>query len=346
MKKRTGKIFRFAALVFAALVVVGVVAVSWQYLALAAPAMRRDYELRLSTGGDIRTLFDSLDNSGAVRNPARLRRAASLLSLDEGHYHPGAYRLGHGMNYIRLVRTLQRGLQSPVRVTFNNIRSLTALAAALSRQLEPDSAAFARTLTDPETAARFGFTPRTFMAMFIPDTYEFYWTATPVSFVERMSKEYSRFWNEERLARLAPLAMTREQVSTLASIVYEETKKSDEMATVAGVYINRLRLGMPLQADPTVKFAVGDFTLKRLLNCHKTVDSPYNTYKYPGLPPGPISMPSVRAIDAVLGYQHHNYLYFCARADFSGYHTFSVTLAQHERCATEYHRALDHLGIR
>ncbi|GHV00698.1 aminodeoxychorismate lyase [Bacteroidia bacterium] len=315
-------------------------------MALVGNAVRSDKVIHLPTGGDMGMLYDSLDRSGAIGSMTRLHVAASLLKLDERNYHPGAYRLTRGMSYIRVARMLRRGLQTPVRVTFNNLRSLESLSAALARQLEPDSAAFARVLTDAATARRMGFTPQTFMAMMIPDTYQFYWNTSSEGFVERMRKEYDRFWNGERTSRLAALGMTREQVVTLASIVYEETKRTDEMATVAGVYVNRLRIGMALQADPTVKFAVGNFALRRIRGAALASDSPYNTYKHAGLPPGPICMPSVAAIDATLGYGHHNYLYFCAKPDYSGYHNFSTTLEQHNRYGAIYHRWLDSEGIR
>jgi len=366
VRKRRRKILGLVVLLALAIAV----AASWQYIALTTPALSRDYTLHLPTGGDIRTLRDSIArggasgggalgrgtpggtsgngalNGGAFRSPARMRLAMKLLRMDEHSYHPGAYRLTRGMSYLRVARILKHGLQNPIKVTFNNQRSLAGLAGSLARQLESDSAAFAAIFADPATAARMGFSPQTFMVMFIPDTYELYWTTTPEAFVERMRKEYDRFWNAERTAKLAGTGLTREQVITLASIVYEETKMADEMPKVAGVYMNRLHAGMPLQADPTIKFAVGDFTLKRILDRHLAVDSPYNTYKYPGLPPGPISMPSVRAIDAVLGYSRHNYLYFCARPDFSGYHDFSLTLAEHNHRAALYRQALDRAGIR
>ena len=182
--------------------------------------------------------------------------------------------------------------------------------------------------------------------MFIPNTYEVWWNITPEGLTERMKKEYDNFWNEERLAKLARTRLTQKEVSTLASIICEETRMTDEMPTMAGVYINRLRRGMLLQADPTVKFAIGDFTIRRVLNRHLEVDSPYNTYKYAGLPPSPICMPSIKGIDAVLNYKESNYLYFCAKEDFSGYHNFARTLSEHNQNARRYANALNRAGIR
>ncbi len=259
---------------------------------------------------------------------------------------PGHYVLEKGMSRRAIRKMLERGLQTPVRLTFNNIRTLDRLAGALARQTEPDSLAWLAMLEEGPLADSLGFAPHTFLAMFIPNSYEVYWNTTPRRLAERMKKEYDRFWTPERLAKAEALNLTPVEVSTLASIVYEETKMSDEMPRVAGVYLNRLRRGMPLQADPTVKFAVGDPTIRRVLNRHLTVDSPYNTYLHRGLPPGPIAMPSIRTIDAVLNPEKHDYLYFCAAPDFSGYHLFARNLAAHNRNAQAYARALNQAGIR
>ena len=181
--------------------------------------------------------------------------------------------------------------------------------------------------------------------MFIPNTYELYWNCSSDEFLSRMQRENERFW-QSRERKLARTGLNRIEAYTLASIVYEETKRTDEMPRMAGVYINRLKRGMPLQADPTVRFALGDFSIRRVLNKHLEVDSPYNTYRHPGLPPGPICMPSIAAIDAVLDYENHDYLYFCAKDDLSGSHTFARSLAEHNRNAQAYARALNRRGIR
>ncbi len=182
--------------------------------------------------------------------------------------------------------------------------------------------------------------------MFIPDTYEFYWTTSAKEFADRMKQEYDRFWNDERKKKAEEIKLKPVEVTTLASIVQAETAKNEELKTIAGLYINRLNRGMFLQADPTVKFAVGDFSLKRILNVHLEVDSPYNTYKNIGLPPGPINFPETSAIDAVLNYEKNNYYYMCAKEDFSGTHNFAATLAEHNRNAAKYRAALDRNKIR
>jgi len=254
---------------------------------------------------------------------------------------PGRYKIRNGLNNNELINMLRLGDQDPVMVVFNNMRTLNQLAGKVSQYFERDSAEFAAYFSDSELASRYEFESHTFTSMFIPETYEFYWTTTPEDFTERMKDEYEKFWKGDRDRKAKKMEMTRVQVATLASIVDEETLYDDENSMVAGVYVNRLEKGIPLQADPTLKFAVGDFSRQRIINNDKQVNSPYNTYKYRGLPPGPISIPSVSAIDGVLNYEKHRYLFFCAKSDFSGYHAFARTLSQHNKNAKAYQQALN-----
>ncbi len=307
-------------------------------------AVMRDGVVLIPTSSDFGQLCDSLSASGLLRNEKKFERLARMRKLDRA-VRPGRYALEAGTTYAELIDRLRAGLQSPVRVTFNTVRTLDRLAGSVSRRIELDSASLAETLTDPATAERYGYTPQTFMAMFVPDTYEMYWNCSAGDFLDRMKRESDRFW-KEREAKLARSGLSREEAVTLASVVYEETKRKEEMPRVAGVYVNRLRRGMPLQADPTVKFALGDFSIRRVLFAHLEVDSPYNTYKHAGLPPGPICMPSIAAIDAVLDFEAHDYLYFCAKDDLSGAHVFARTLPEHNRNAQAYARALNRRGIR
>lgn len=340
--KQASRLFR---LFIAVILVVVVGATAFFYLSPRSNAVVTDTNLYLPTGANYTTLLDSLGRSGEIiRKMPKFRNHAMIAGLYKG-VHPGHYRLRKGMSYREVIAMFKHGHQTPVRVTFNNIRTLPQLAGVIARQLEPDSILLVRTLLCDSVAQTYGFTSATFLGMFVPNTYEFYWNTSPKGFISRMKKEYDRFWNRDRTARLDSIGLNRTEAVTLASIVYEETKMSDEMPMVAGVYMNRLRNGMPLQADPTVKFAIGDFTLRRILRRHLDVESPYNTYKHAGLPPGPICMPSIRAVDAVLHYKHHNYLYFCAKPDFSGYHVFSATLAGHNRNAQAYARALNRAKI-
>ncbi|HAZ24348.1 MAG TPA: endolytic transglycosylase MltG, partial [Algoriphagus sp.] len=196
-------------------------------------------------------------------------------------------------------------------------------------------------LQDSVYIRKFDFNEETIMSMFIPNTYEVWWNTSPEALFDRMYKEYNDFWTDERKKKAAELGLNPKEVSTLASIVQAESQKKDERAKIAGVYLNRLKLNMPLQADPTLVFALGDFSLKRILNIHKETESPYNTYKYAGLPPGPINLPDINSLDAVLNYEDHDYLYFCAKEDFSGYHAFAKTLSEHNANARRYQAALN-----
>lgn len=258
---------------------------------------------------------------------------------------PGRYLFKKGMNTNQMVNMLRAGEQAPLNVTFNNIRFKEELAGKISHYIQADSLSLLMLFDDYAKIESYGFTPETYKAMFIPNTYRFYWTTTANQFADRMKQEYDRFWNSVRKEKAEKLGLTPVQVATLASIVQEETAKTDEMERIAGVYMNRLKRGMLLQADPTVKYAAGDFTLRRILNVHLEIDSPYNTYKYAGLPPAPINFPEVTAIDAVLNFEKHDFLYMVAREDFSGYHNFSRTLAEHNRNAAKYHQALNNMKI-
>ncbi len=258
---------------------------------------------------------------------------------------PGHYLFQKGMNTNQIVNKLRAGEQEPVDVTFNNARFKEDLAGKVSRYLQADSLSILQLFNDKKKIEEFGFAHETFKAMFIPNTYEFYWTTSAEEFAGRMKREYERFWNETRRQKAEEMGLSPVEVTTLASIVQEETVKADELKRVAGLYVNRLKRGMLLQADPTVKFAVGDFSLRRILNVHLEIDSPYNTYRNAGLPPGPINFPEMSAIDAVLDYEKHDYLYMVAREDFSGYHNFSKTLAEHNRHAARYRAALNEQKI-
>jgi UPF0755 protein len=300
--------------------------------------------LYIKTGSTFEDLCESLVKEKKLIHEGSFRRVARRLHFET--VKPGKYTLRNGMNNLELVRMLRAGQQTPVRVTFNNVRNTNQLSGILSRQLEPDSAAFSGLFSDTIRIIESGFTRETFPAIFIPNTYEFFWNTTPEQFLSRISREYATFWNEKRQKKADSLGLTPVKISILASIVEEETKKNDEKPRVAGVYLNRIKKNIPLQSDPTVKFAAGDPTLRRILTKHLKLDSPYNTYIHPGLPPGPICFPEISSIDAVLNAENHNYIFFCAREDFSGYHNFAKTLAEHNRNANAYHKALNKAGIR
>lgn len=282
----------------------------------------------------------------AVQDMESFLKVAKRAGLEQ-NFKPGRYLFTPDKSNKDLVRMLQKGWEQPMMLTLGgNIRSLEKLSGILGRKLACDSASFAQYFAREEVWKENGFDKGTFMAMFLPNTYEVYWTITPQKFVERMKKEYGKFWNSERKAKAKEIGLSEIEVSILASIVCEETNYVPEMPAVAGVYINRLKRGMKLDADPTVKFALGDPTVKRILFRHLKVDSPYNTYLYAGLPPGPITIPGIKGIDAVLNYQNHNYLYFCANSNMDGTHKFARTLSEHNVNARAYQAALNKLKIR
>lgn len=310
------------------------------YRSIFEPNVTRSGMLFIPAQAEIEQVLDSLEAGNFIHKKNSFTWVAKKKSYTNS-IKPGAYYLEEGWNNNQLIDKLRSGAQTPIKVTFNNIRFRNELAGKLAQYLMADSATFAKILNDSTIATNYGFTFETFPSMFIPNTYELYWTTSPEAFVQRMLKEHQRFWNESRKAKAAKAGFTPAQIATIASIVQEETIKNDEKKRVAGVYINRLKRGWLLQADPTVKFAVGDFSIKRILHKHLEINSSYNTYKFVGLPPGPINFPDISTIDAVLNYEQHKYLYFCAREDFSGYHNFARTLSQHNRNAARYQRELN-----
>jgi UPF0755 protein len=246
-----------------------------------------------------------------------------------------------------LLKVFGSGRQVPVKLGFHQVRNVEDLAGRVGKKIEADSTSLMEFLTDSAwTRAHFHLNPEQAGVIFLPNTYDMYWATPAEAFLLKMKKEYDAFWTEERSQQAEKQGLTLPEVSILASIVQmEQAKLSEEWPRIAGLYLNRLRLGMKLQADPTVKFALGDFSLRRLYNGHLQVDSPYNTYRYAGLPPGPIFIPEPGAIDAVLQAESHNYIYMCANADLSGRHAFAENYDTHLRLAKAYHKALDAAGI-
>jgi UPF0755 protein len=304
--------------------------------------VRQEGLLYVPTGAGMARVIDSLYARGLLIDGTAFFTATQEKNYKTITVCAGRYRVREGMSNTNLLRMLKSGWQEPVKIVIaGNIRTNEKLASVLSRYTEPDSAAFLRTLSNDNLVQRFGYTPETILGMIVPNTYEVYWNVGAEELLQRLHKEYTNFWNDARTQQLAAIGLTRNEAVTLASIVHEETNKTDEMPRIAGVYMNRLAKGMALQADPTLKFAWNDFTIKRVLDKHKKINSPYNTYKNTGLPPGPICVPSIAAIDAVLHYERHNYFYFCADAGFNGYHVFAQTLAQHNKNAEKYRQALN-----
>jgi UPF0755 protein len=241
---------------------------------------------------------------------------------------------------------LRSGRQEPLKLTFNNIRVKRELAGKISRMIEPDSLTILKLLNDPVFVNKYGFDTTTIMCMFLPNTYEVYWTIKAEDLMDRMNREYQKFWTEEKTAKAQEIGLTRTQVSILASIVQAENSRSDESPRIAGLYINRLKREMPLQSDPTVVFALGDFEMKRVYEAHMQIENPYNTYRYKGLPPGPINLPTLSSLNAVLNYEKHDYIFMCAKEDFSGYHNFASNYRDHVKNANLYRAALNKANIK
>lgn len=325
-------------------IVLGAAVAVWGVISFKGNAVVAERELFVGRDSSYEQLMDSLKPS--LKHHLAFDLYAERLGLEES-YKVGHYVVKDGMNVIEVVRMLKLGLQTPVNVTMNNVKIPAQLAGKLAPQLEADSVELVEVFTDEALAKELGFdSPLTMFSIFLPNTYEFYWTVKPREFVDRMYREYKRFWEGDRDKKRERSGLDRVEVATLASIVYEETRKVDEMPRVAGVYMNRLRTGMPLQADPTIKYAMQDFGLRRILNRHLKTPSPYNTYLNRGLPPSPICMPSVETIDAVLNFEKHDYLFFCARPTFDGYHNFAKTYSEHLRNARAYQAELNKRNIK
>lgn len=340
---------KFRGVVVFAVMLMIIVAAITVYKLIYAPAINippgEHTHIYIRTGWGFEESMQMLVEQDLLRYPLVFERLARMKK-----YHmlvrPGRFKVDAGMGNLGLINHLRTGKQDPVNVIFNHIRTPEQLAGRIARQIEADSVSLIGVFLDSAFHEKYGIPQHQLAMMFIPNTYEFFWNTTAEGFIERMHREHEAFWNDHREERLKAIGMTRSEVVTLASIIEMETNRNDEKAKIAGVYMNRLRIGMRLQADPTLVFAHGDYSIRRVLNRHKTIDSPYNTYRYAGLPPGPISFPSISSIDAVLHYETHDYFYFAAREDFSGYHNFARTYQQHLANARRYHRALNENNIR
>lgn len=324
--------------------------VVYLYQVFYTPNIQVDKEpavIRIPHGATIENVSDTLQKYDILSELVPFRFVSKLLKYNE-NVKAGLYVLKPNMTNLEAVRFLRSGAQTPIKVTFNNARTIDDVAERITPRLEMTSDEFYTAATSPEILKELGLDSLTVKAIFLPNTYEVYWTISPKQLMFRLKKEYDRFWNEDRRGKAEKIGLTPYQVSTLASIVESETIKQDEMPKVAGLYVNRLNKNWPLQSDPTVVYAavqvgmVKEFTdVKRVLNKHLAVASPYNTYKYAGLPPGPIRIPSTTAVNAVLNPVKHKYMYMVADADFSGYHHFSKTLTEHNRYARIYQNALN-----
>lgn len=316
------------------------------YQGFIGPSVSGEQEyLYVKTGSTYADVLNTLKEQKIVNDVWLFDYVAKAMKYPD-LVKPGRYKLTEGMSNRQLIGNLRGGYQDAVKFRFQNIRLKEHFAGILGKDFEADSLAFSTVLNDASLAESYGFTADDFFCMFIPNTYEIYWNTSPEKIMARFKEEFDKFWNNERKEKATALNLTPQQVSILASIVKGEALHVDEMPAIAGLYLNRLEKGMLLQADPTVIFANNDFTIRRVLNKHLTIDNPYNTYRYKGLPPGPIMLPSIASIDAVLDHQKHDYIYMCAKDDFSGYHNFAKTQAEHLVNARKFQRALDERNIK
>lgn len=300
---------------------------------------RDDKLLMVRSGATFRTVQKDLGRGGYVNDMVSFSLVARLMDYDK-EIRPGRYYLRRNMTNVKAIKVLKSGRQEPVNITFNYVRLRGELSEKITRNIGTRPAEFNDALDNFIAGNKEGFNKDNILTLFIPNTYQVYFNISPEDLVERMHQEYEKFWNDTRRAEAKAIGLTPVEVSILASIVQAESVKLDEAPVIAGLYINRLKKDIALQADPTLIFALGDFTLKRVLNEHKEIKSPYNTYRYPGLPPGPINLPEIAMIDAVLHHEKHKYYYMCAKEDFSGYHNFANTLDEHNQNARRYQRAL------
>jgi len=326
-------------------IILGITAFNY-YLKFFGPNVTDNEEyLYINTGSGFSDVYSTIREKEMVKDTTSFLWTAQNMEYP-GKVKPGRYRLEKGMSNRKLINMLKAGNQEPVKIAFQNVRLKQTLAGMLDKKLETDSASIMNLLDSAAYVDKLGFDTNSVYTMFIPNSYEIYWNTSAEKFIGRMHDEYQKFWNEDRKAKARNVGLSPIQVSVMASIVDAEALHDNEMATIAGLYMNRFNKGMRLEADPTVIYANNDFEIRRVLNKHLRKISPYNTYLNKGLPPGPISMPSIKAIDAVLNYTKHDYIYMCAKEDFSGYHAFASSLQQHLVNARKFQQALNDRNIK
>jgi UPF0755 protein len=306
---------------------------------------KKEEYIFIKTGSTLDDVVQYLVGNGLVLNGNTFKFFAELRNYEGSNIKPGRYKVFSGMGNFELINLLRSGKQEPVKVVLTNARTKEQLAGIISRKIEADSLSLLDIFNNSEFLYPFGFSPENVIGMFLPNTYEFYWNTSASQFFAKMEPEYRKFWTESRIRKAQQMNLTQGEVATLASIVEKETNYNPEKKIIAGVYLNRIKKGMPLQADPTVVFAVSDFSIKRITSEHTSVNSPYNTYKNLGLPPGPICMPGKSSLDAVLNAETHNFIYFCAKEDFSGAHNFATNFDEHQKNARKYQKALNARAI-
>ncbi|MHB1922654.1 MAG: endolytic transglycosylase MltG, partial [Chitinophagaceae bacterium] len=298
----------------------------------------------IRTGSSYSQVLQSLTQQGIIKNKSSFNWLAQSLSLPD-HFWPGRYKIKAGMSNFSIIKLLRSGRQTPVVLVINKLRTKNDFIHLICSNLETDSATLNELLNDQVYLRQFGLDTNTALCAIIPDTYDFYWNTSAEKVFQKLIKKRNEFWSKRRIELAQKLGLTPNQVIILSSIIEEETNKNNEKPVIASVYLNRLKKGMRLSADPTLKYAMNDFALKRIYSKYTRFPSPYNTYLHSGLPPGPICTPSIKTLEAVLNTKSTNYLYFCAKDDFSGYHVFSETYQEQIINAKKYQAALNKMNI-
>lgn len=347
--KKTGKLSFIAKVLISLFVLLLIVltgtGISYYYKYFKANVTANKEYLFIHTGSDFTDVYSTIKTENMLKDTLSFLGAAQSMDYS-GKVKAGRYRLKAGMNNRTLINMLKAGNQEAVKISFQNVRLKHTLAGMISKRIETDSASISRLLDSTEFVKKYGFNTDNVYTMFIPNSYEIYWNSDAEKFFNRMHDEYVKFWNAERKAKAEAINLSPIEVSILASIVDAEALNDKEMPRIAGLYMNRLHKGIKLEADPTVIFSANDFNIRRVLNTHLRIDSPYNTYLNSGLPPGPIAMPSINAIDAVLNYEKHDYIFMCAKEDFSGYHNYATNLREHLINARNFQKALNERNIK
>lgn len=341
---------RFLFYSFLLLLILGLSVTYYVYNSIYSPNINLEAEelaIKIPSNSSFDQAYSILKENKILKDTAAFYRVAEWMKYQKDKIPSGIYKVQPDWNNRQLIGHLRSGNQAPMKVTFNNVRTVQDLSGRLTSYLEPDSLEFLNYILNPEKLSELGLSAENVMSLFIPNTYNLFWDMDSQKIVERMKKEHEAFWSKDnRIQKAQDQGLTKEEVYTLASIVEKESIRSNERPIIAGLYLNRLKKGMMLQADPTVVFAVGDFSIRRVLRKHLKTQSPYNTYQNIGLPPGPIYMPSIKSIDAVLNPKQHNYIYMCAKPGYNSEHSFASTVSEHERNANKYRSWLDKERIR
>jgi UPF0755 protein len=337
---------KYKFLIIGAATILAVLGIYGYYLLYTSNVAIDKYELKIKNGSSFEDVFKDLQANKVLSSETTFNQVAALMKYNKQSVPSGRFLLKKGMSNRKLIAKLRSGDQDALNLTFNSVWNIQELVGKLSKELEADSITLLNEFLSQKTMDTYKVNVATIMTKFIPNTYDIFWNISPDKFVKRMVDESDKFWTPEKVAKAKAYNLTTEQAYTLASIVERESNNKKERPTVAGVYLNRLRIGDKLRADPTVVYANGDFTLNRVLFKHLNYDSPYNTYMYSGLPPGPIYMPSTNAIEAVLDAEKHEYFFFCAKPGYASEHSFAKTAEQHQQNANVYHRWLTSEGIK